>query len=106
MPRFLRDTIEVFINELSTRALSHPSEATVFFGINGLRTASEKMYYKLKRGETLYYLGVPAYQPKEQHIYWQKDHARRTECGIKVNILFNKDTDKRILANRNSYKAS
>jgi len=59
---------------------------------------------KLKNGDTQYYLGVPAYQPEEQHSYWQKDHRRRIRLGIKLQTLFNRNTDPKILENRNSFK--
>jgi HTH-type transcriptional regulator, sugar sensing transcriptional regulator len=104
--RELKSSSEQLVNELSKKVLSNATEATVFLGLKGLRTASEKMYSKMKKGDTLYYLGIPAYQPKEQHIYWQKDHAKRVEHGIKVKLLFNKDTDPSILENRNTFKES
>lgn len=102
----LKKSAQELVAELSAKAFTHASEATVFIGIKGLRTASEKMYYRLERGGTLYYLGIPAFQPKEQHIYWQKEHAKRVEHGIKVKLLFNRDTDPAILQNRNSYRGS
>ncbi|MBI5390412.1 TrmB family transcriptional regulator [Candidatus Woesearchaeota archaeon] len=101
-----KESARDFIEELSRKTFANISEATVYLGIKGLRTASEKMYEKMRKGDTLYYLGVPAYQPEEQHIYWQKDHARRIEHGIKVRILFNQDTDPKILRNRNTYQGS
>lgn len=102
----LKKSAQELVAELSAKAMVQASEATVFIGIKGLRTASEKMYYKMRRGDTLYYLGIPAYQPKEQHIYWQREHAQRVEHGVKVKLLFNSDTDSAILANRNSYTGS
>jgi len=84
--------------------LAKKSEATIYLGNKGLRTAYEKVYSRLKRGECSYFLGVPAYQPEEQHIYWKKDHLRRTKAGLKMKALFNKDTDSKVLKNRNSYK--
>jgi sugar-specific transcriptional regulator TrmB len=86
------------------RKLSKKSEATIYLGNKGLRTAYERVYEKLKRGECSYFLGVPAYQPKEQHIYWKRDHLRRIRAGLKMKSLFNRDTDPKILRNRNSYK--
>jgi sugar-specific transcriptional regulator TrmB len=80
------------------------SQTTMYFGFKGIRTAHEHTYEKLKKGECYYYLGVPAYQPEEQHIYWQKDHIRRIEAGIKCKLLFNKDTPNSIIANRKKYK--
>ncbi len=102
----LKKSAATLVKELSTKALAATNEATIYLGIKGLRTASEKMYYKLKKGDTLCYLGIPSHQPEEQHTYWKKDHQRRVEHGIKVRLLFNKDTDPVILKNRNSYKGS
>jgi len=76
----------------------------VYQGLKGLRAAHEHTYLKLKRGEEYCYIGVPAYQPEEHHTYWKKDHQRRVELGIKCRVLFNRDTDRKILINRNGYK--
>ena len=78
-------------------------QVKVYQGLNGLKVAHEHTYLKLKKGEEYCYLGVPAYQPEPQHRYWQKDHLRRIEAGIKCRLLLNRDTDKSILKNRNSY---
>jgi len=102
-----KKVIENLLPELELKQkLAKKSEVSMYIGFKGIRTANEKIYTKMKRGETLYYLGVPAYQPKEQHLYWMKDHLIRVKHGIKVKILFNKDTNPEILKNRNSYKGS
>lgn len=85
---------------------SPKSQATIYFGLKGIRTAHENIYDNLKRGEKYYYLGVPAYQPEEQHIYWQKDHLKRIKEGIDGDVLFNVDTPRDILKNRNSFKGT
>lgn len=79
------------------------SGAKIYFGMKGIRTAHEGTY-RLKRGEGFCYLGIPAYQPDEQHIYWKKDHLRRIKAGIKSRALFNRDTDSEIVRNRNSFE--
>lgn len=84
--------------------MAQKSEATIYLGNKGLRTAYEAVYKRLKRGECSYFLGVSAEQPKEQHIYWKKDHLKRIKAGLKMKALFNKDADPRILKDRNSYK--
>ena len=73
------------------------NEANFYTGFKGIRTAHEHHYLKLKRGEKYYYMGIPAYQPKEQMIYWEKDHLKRAQLGIKCKLLFNKGTDKKTL---------
>ena len=99
--------IEELIPQLLLLQETSPkSEANIYFGLKGVRSVCEKAYLKLKKGDTIYYLGVPVYQPDEQHLYWQKDHVRRIQFGIKINILFNRDTNPKILKNRNSYKGS
>ncbi|MBT4540468.1 TrmB family transcriptional regulator [Candidatus Woesearchaeota archaeon] len=80
------------------------SEANIYTGFKGLRTAHEHTYQKLKKGEFYYYLGIPASQPEEQHLYWQRDHVKRIKTGIKCKLLFNKDTKNNIIKNRTSYK--
>lgn len=89
---------------LLSQSMSKGSEARVYTGLKGVRTAHENSYAKLQKGDTQYYLGVPAYQPEEQHSYWQKDHRRRIKLGIKLQTLFNRDTGPKILENRNSFK--
>ena len=96
---------EEIIKELQLKQKFVPkSEALIYFGFKGIRSAHESLYNKLKKGEEYYYLGIPAYQPEEQHIYWKKDQAKRINFGIKCKFLYNKDTDIKILKNRNSYK--
>ncbi len=79
-------------------------KVTVYQGLKGLITAHEHTYLKLKKGEEYVYIGVPKYQPFEQHLYWQRDHIRRAKLGIKTRMMFNNDVDKEVVANRNSYK--
>lgn len=80
------------------------TKVTVYQGLKGLQTAHEHTYLKLKKGETYYYLGIPAFQPEIHHLYWQRDHIRRAKAGIKGKLLFNSDTANNILENRNKYK--
>ena len=97
--------IEKILPDLLEKQKTNPkSQATIYLGYKGIRTAHEGTYSKLKKGGEYLYLGVPAYQPDEQHIYWQKDHIRRAKAGINVRILCNKDVSPETLKNRNSYK--
>ncbi|MFH1054095.1 MAG: helix-turn-helix domain-containing protein [Candidatus Woesearchaeota archaeon] len=103
----VKEKIEELLPQLELKQkLTEKSEATIYLGYKGLRTCHEKIYQRLKRGENIYYLGVPAYQPEEQHRYWKKDHVKRMKSGIGMRALFNKGTDPKILRNRNSYKGS
>lgn len=76
---------------------------TVYQGLKGLQTCYEHYYLKVKKGGEQLCIGVPAYQPEAHHRYWHKDHLKRASLGIKCRMLFNRDTPKEILANRNSY---
>ena len=76
---------------------------TIYQGLKGLKVAHEHSYLKLKKGEEYVYMGIPAFQPETHHLYWQKDHMRRVSLGIRTRLLFNRDTDRGILENRNSY---
>lgn len=100
-----RGRVEKLLPELFLKqTLASKSEATFYTGFKGIRTGHEHIYTKLKKGEEYCYLGIPAYQPKEQHIYWQKDRAKSAKLGIRSRLLFNKGTDPKVLKNRNSYK--
>ena len=79
-------------------------DVVVSHGLDALINAHEKTYLKLKPGEEYIYLGIPKFQPKEHHEYWEKDHERRVKEKIKCRLLFNKDTDKETLKSRNKHK--
>lgn len=99
--------VEQMLPELLLHQKMQPkSEANIYTGFKGLRTAHEHTYQKLKKGEEYYYLGIPAFQPEEQHLYWQRDHVRRIKAGIKCKLLFNKDTNIKTVKNRSSYKGA
>lgn len=80
------------------------NEANFYTGFKGMITAHEHIYLKLKPGEEYYYLGIPSFQPKEHHLYWKKDHVKRIEEGLKCRLLFNYNTNDKVLKSRNSYK--
>jgi hypothetical protein len=62
------------------------------------------MYLKLKKGDSYFSIGIPSTQPEPHHLFWQRDHLRRSKAGIKAKLLFNKDVPKKVMKNRNSYK--
>jgi len=90
--------------EIYQKDQSKVQKVKVYQGIKGLITAHEHTYLKLKKNEGYYYLGIPKDQPEIHHHYWQRDHVRRSREGIKCKLLFNKETSREILKNRNSYK--
>jgi predicted transcriptional regulator len=99
--------VEKFLPELVLKQKFAPkSETNMYLGFKGIRTAHEHSYLKLKKGEGYCYLGVPAYQPEEQHLYWKRDGVRRVKAGIRFKGLMNRDTDPEILKNRNSYSGT
>jgi len=102
----LEEQFEQFLPQLQAyqEEAGKVQQVTVYQGLKGLSTAHEHTYLKLKSGEEYYYLGIPKNQPVEHHLYWQRDHLRRAKAGIKCKLLFNKDTDQKILENRNSYR--
>lgn len=75
----------------------------VYQDFGGLCAAYEHIYLKLKHGGEYYCFGIAADQTEEQNRYWEKDHMRRAKAGIKCRLLFNQDTDKAVLTNRNGF---
>ncbi len=99
-------SFEQFLPELESfsKESKKVQNVAVYQGLKGLATAHEHTYLKLKKGEEYYYLGIPKDQPAHHHLYWQRDHEKRIQTGIKCKLLFNQDTPQEILQNRNSYK--
>lgn len=92
--------------QLEKKFSKKENEAHIYTGFKGIQTVHEHMYTKLKRGEGFYYLGIPPFQEKTYHLYWQRDHRRRERTGLVSRALFNQKTSGAILKNRNSYKKS
>jgi len=103
--RILREEFTRFLPELESyhKRAKETQSMTIYQGLRGLKVAHEHSYLKLEKGEEYVYMGIPAYQPETHHLYWQKDHQRRTSLGIKTRLLFNRDTDRMIMEDRNSY---
>lgn len=104
--RELEKDFENFLPQLQAfhKEAARVQKVSVYQGLKGLITVHEHTYLKLKKGETYYYIGIPKFQPEPHHLYWQRDHVRRAKAGIKCKLLFNKDTSRKILENRNKYK--
>jgi hypothetical protein len=83
---------------------SKKSQATVYQGFRGIVTVHDKRFQKLKRGDEYFFFGLPAKQPEYYHAYWQKDHQKRAELGIKCKMLYNQKVTDQILKNRNKFK--
>ncbi len=80
------------------------NEVQIYKGFKGIQTITDHIYLKLKKGDTWYNIGVPSYQSEKYHNYWHEDHLKRIKKGIKSKMLFNINTPKEIIKNRNSYK--
>jgi len=92
--------------QLQKQLAKKPAEVQIYKGFKGIQTVHEHMYSKLKKGEGFYYFGIPSFQEKQYQLYWQRDHKRREKAGLISRALFNKETPRKILANRNNYKHS
>ncbi len=102
----LQKDFKKFLPELENihKSSKQMQKVSFYQGFKGLITVHEHTYQKLKKGETYYYLGIPKEQPEPHHLYWQRDHQKRIKAKIKCQLLFNQNTSKEILKNRNKYK--
>jgi sugar-specific transcriptional regulator TrmB len=85
------------------QAMTGQRETRMYVGMRGMVAAHEHIYEKLTKGDEYVYLGIPAFQPEPHHLYWQRDHERRAKAGIRGRLLFNADTDQKIVRQRNTY---
>lgn len=80
------------------------TDIQVYEGFRGIQTVFEKYHDRLKKGDEALTLGVAAFQEDKYHNYWEEDHKLRAKKGIKNRMLFNKNTDIKILKHRNQFK--
>ncbi|OVE74517.1 hypothetical protein BVX95_02290 [archaeon D22] len=83
---------------------SKDSDVRVFEGFKGMVTAHENTYNVLSEGDEYYGLVTAIEQPEYFHSYWKKDHIRRAKAKIKCKLMFNPDTPRNVMENRNSYE--
>nr|MBA4404682.1 hypothetical protein [Nanoarchaeum sp.] len=76
----------------------------VYEGFRGIQTTFEHCEKKLSRGEEYVCFGAPGFQQDKYHDYWEQHHKRRIKLGVNTRMLFNTDTPKKVISNRNSYK--
>jgi len=93
-----------FLPQLTSFEKESKQKVSLYQGLKGLITVHEYMYLKLKKGGTYYSIGIPSTQPEPHHLFWKRDHIRRSQAGIKAKLLFNKDVKRSVLNNRNTYK--
>ncbi len=100
-----KEHVKKMIPELILKQNSfRQSEANLYIGLKGIRTAYEHLYLKLEKGEEFYFMGISSSEPEQQDIYWEKDQRRRIKVGIKCKLLFNRGTPKEVIKDRNKYK--
>lgn len=80
------------------------SSVQVYEGFQGIMTAHDHVFTRLKKGEEYYFYGISAFQEEKYHSTWKKDHVKRVRLGIKCKLLFNQGTPEEVMKNRNSYK--
>ncbi|MEI6732255.1 MAG: hypothetical protein WCK90_06280, partial [archaeon] len=82
------------------------TSVSVYEGFAGIQTCFERYELSLKSGEEYLCLGIFALQEEKYHEYWKKHHKNRVSQKVYCRMLFNRDTDKKVLKNRNSYRLS
>lgn len=97
--------IKEYLPELEKfRVKKEETSIQVYEGFKGVQTCFNHTLKYLSKGEEYYILGIYAQQEQKYHNYWMQTHLSRIEKGFKAKMLFNKDTPKEVLENRNSYK--
>jgi predicted transcriptional regulator len=76
----------------------------VYYGVKGVMLMHDHIYMKLKKGEGYEVLGVPAARRWLHLKFWKKDHRRREKAGIKCRMLYNRNVERELVADRNSYR--
>ncbi len=64
---------------------------SVFEGIKGVKTAREKVFDELKKGDTLYVILANYPKIEKMEGYWMDFQERRTKKGIKCKYIFNEN---------------
>lgn len=89
---------------LAMQRSAKSSEARTYVGFRGMVSAHGNLYGKLKKGEGYFFMGIPAVQEEFYHAYWKRDHARRVSAGITCRLLFDANTDRKVLKDRNGFE--
>jgi hypothetical protein len=74
----------------------------VYEGYKGIITAFEHYKQKLKKGEEYLTFGS-AKQELHYTSYWQRHHVERAKEKIHARMIFDQNTEKETIENRNSY---
>jgi HTH-type transcriptional regulator, sugar sensing transcriptional regulator len=70
-------------------------EAEILQGVNGIKTFTEMILKKLKKGDMFYILGAPKGATELLGPYFKEWHQKRVRGGIKCKILYNWDSKDR-----------
>lgn len=105
----LEERLSSFLPTLEAyhKSKTNVQTAQIYQGINGMKTAHEHIYLKLKKGDEYLALGVPQYPSWEISEgqftrYWEKDHHKRAMLDISCRLLFNTDAEAGLLKKRNA----
>lgn len=84
--------------EKKQKTSKKPQHATVYEGINGIKTMYNEILTSLHKGEEYYAIAVEPeeYQNKDFSLFIENYHRRREEKGIKVKLLANSVLKKEI----------
>ena len=74
--------------ELEYRLKNVRQEAEVFDGLEGLKNAREKYLRSMKRGDAVYFAGVPSSAYRRMEAYYADWNARRIRKGIQSYTIF------------------
>ncbi|MGV8169565.1 MAG: TrmB family transcriptional regulator [Candidatus Nanoarchaeia archaeon] len=66
-------------------------EAEVFEGLEGLKNVREKYVNKMKKGDIIYFIGVPGSAYDKLEAYYKDWNEKRIKKGIKSYTLFTED---------------
>jgi|SRR3989344_1563095 len=80
------------------------SSVQVYEGFQGIMTAHDHVFPRLKKGQEYFFFGINSFQEERYHATWKKAHTRRVRLGIACRLLFNAATPKNVMRNRNKYK--
>lgn len=75
--------------ELKQKLSKYKSEATIFKGLKGAKTAYDDVLKTMKKGEEYYVMGATEPTRSFSRFIWQY-HKKRAKKGIKLKIIFSK----------------
>ena len=71
-------------------------EAEVFEGLEGLKNAREKYLKIIKKGDAIYFFGIPSSAYHRMEAYYSDWNARRIKKGIKSYTVFTEEAKKHL----------